>query len=62
MCKAGLARDLVFRADVVPEIGGDDRGLAVFMNDYPQPVVERELLERNVEIVICLWLTPHLAR
>ena len=47
MREAGLARGLVLRADVVPHRHADQRRLAVFMDDDGEPVVERELLERQ---------------
>ena len=40
--EAGLARDLVLGADVVPEVDRDDRRLAVGVHDHGQAVVEAE--------------------
>ena len=47
MGEPGLARLLILRADVVPNVHRHDRGLAVLMDDQGQAVVEDELLERD---------------
>ena len=47
----GLAEFLVLRADVVPDVDGDDGRLAVFMNDQGEPVVEHELFVRDVDFL-----------
>jgi hypothetical protein len=46
--EAGLARDLVLRADVVPEVDGDDRGQVVLGDDDPQAVVEVLVAEHDL--------------
>ena len=51
MSEAGLAGRLVLRADVIPDRDGDDRGLAVLVHDDAQPVVEIELVERNLGVL-----------
>ena len=50
MRKARLALGLVLRTDIVPHRHRDDRGLAVGMDDHVEPVVEREFLERDVDL------------
>ena len=47
--EAGAALGLILGADVVPEIHGDDRRLAIGVHDHPEPVVEREFLEGDVD-------------
>src|SRR5207244_7117308 len=41
----GLARPLVLRSDVIPEVDGDDRTGVVFMKHHIGPVGERVLRE-----------------
>ena len=43
--ETGLARHLVLRADVVPEVHRDDRREMVLCDDDPQPVVEMVVAE-----------------
>ncbi len=50
MSEAGFARLFIFRADVVPDINGDDGGLVVFVNNDAQAVVEGEFLTGNFEL------------
>ena len=42
--KAGLALGFVFRSDIIPHRNADHRGLAIFVHDHGQPVVEHEPL------------------
>ena len=49
--EAGLAALLVTRADVVPDVHGDDRRRVIFVDDQAQAVVERELLVRDAVAV-----------
>src|SRR5262245_43297097 len=46
--EARLAGLLVLRADVIPDVDGDDRRLVVLVDEQRQPVLERELLVGNV--------------
>ena len=46
--EAGLARDLVLGADVVPEVDRDDRGEVVLGDDDPQAVVETLVAEGDL--------------
>src|SRR5258708_21264697 len=48
--KTGLARLLVFRADMIPEVDRDDGGLVVLMNDEGQPVLQDKFLVRNIDL------------
>ena len=48
--EAGLAGFLVLRADVVPDVDGNDRRLVVFMHDQPQPVGQRVFGVRNLDV------------
>ncbi len=43
VCEAGAAELLVPRADVVPDVHGDDRHAGVAVQDHVQPVGKREL-------------------
>ena len=52
MGEASLARVLILGADVVPEVGRDDWRLVILMHDDAQTILERELLERNIQIVL----------
>ena len=49
--EARLAGRLVLRADVVPDRDGDDRRLAVLVDDDAQAVVEIELLEWDLGVL-----------
>ena len=49
--KAGPAGLFVLRADVVPEVHGDDWRFMVFVNDQGQPIVEDESGVRNVRVL-----------
>ena len=49
--EAGPAPLLVLGAHVVPHVHGHDWGLVVFVNDHREPVVEHELLERDLHVV-----------
>ena len=49
MGEPGLAGHLVLGAHVVPEVGGDDGRLVVFVNDDTQSVVEHELAVGDVQ-------------
>ena len=49
--EAGLAFGFVLRSDIVPHRDGHDGSLAVGVDDDVEPVVERELLERDVDLV-----------
>ncbi len=51
VCKAGLALHLVLAADVVPYRYGDDRRLAVGVDDDAQPVGQGELLVGNIDLL-----------
>ena len=48
--EAGLARPLVLRADVIPEVHRDDRARAIFVQQDVESVVERVLREREVQL------------
>jgi hypothetical protein len=48
--KPVLPGRLVLGADVIPDAHGDDRRFAVLVHDDAQAVVQRELLERNIEL------------
>jgi hypothetical protein len=48
--EAGLALGLVARADMIPDADGDQRHLAIGMNDYPQAIGKRELFVRNLDL------------
>ena len=48
--KTRLARFLVLRADVIPDVDGNDRCLAVLVDDEPQPVVQRVFGEFDVDV------------
>ena len=48
--ETGLAGVFVSRTDVIPERDGDDGRLAVFVDDDSQPVVEVELLVRDIDV------------
>ena len=50
VCKPCPAWLFVFRADVIPNIDGDDGGLLVLMHDKRQAVLQRELLEGDIDI------------
>ena len=45
MREAGAARALVLRADVIPEVDGDDRARVVFVQEHVEAVGERVLRE-----------------
>ena len=51
--EAGLARRLVRRPDVVPDVDGDDRRLVVLVDDQPQAVVEDVLRVGDVDRLLC---------
>ena len=44
---AGL---LVFRADVIPDVYGDDRCFVIFVDDHCEAVFEDEFLEGDVNV------------
>ncbi len=46
--EAGLARDLVLRADVVPQVDGDDRSEVILGHDDPQAVGQSVVAERDL--------------
>ena len=48
VCEAGLARDLVLRADVVPQVDRDDGGQVVLGHDDPQAVGQALVAERDL--------------
>ena len=48
--EARLARLLVLRADVIPDVHRDDRRLVVLVDDQGEAVVENELLVRDVDL------------
>ena len=48
MREAGVARPLVLRADVIPEVHGDDRARVVLVEEDVESVGERVLREGNV--------------
>ncbi len=48
--EAGLAGLLVLRADVVPDVEGDDGRLVVLVDDQGQAVVEDEFLVGDVDL------------
>jgi len=48
----GLAWLLVLRADVIPDVDGYDGCFMVFMHDQGEPIIQYELLVRNVNIPI----------
>ena len=58
--EAGLARPFVLRADVIPQVHGDDRARAVFVKEDVESVVERVLREREVQFLklpqVSIWL------
>ena len=45
----GPARALARRADVVPDVDGDDRDAVILVQDHVQPVGQRELRVRHFE-------------
>ena len=47
--EAGVARLLVLRPDVIPEIHGDDRTRVILVQEHVEAVGERLLGERDVE-------------
>ena len=49
MREAGAARSLVLGTDVVPDVDGDDRRLAVGMHHHAQAVRQGELLVGDVD-------------
>ena len=48
MREPGLAGPLVLRADVIPEVHGDDGAVVVLVNQHVQSVGQRALAEGNV--------------
>ena len=53
--ESGLAGLFVFRADVVPDVDGDDGGLVVLMHDYGEPVVEHEALVWDIDFFVFVF-------
>src|SRR5437879_13026764 len=54
MRETRFAKPLVFRADVIPDVHGDDGGLVVFMDDQRKTVVEHEFVKGDVDLVASL--------
>ena len=52
MREARLARILILRADVVPDVGRDNRRLAIFVDDDAQAIVQCEFLKGDNQIFI----------
>jgi PadR family transcriptional regulator PadR len=53
MCEAGTADLLIGRADVVPQIHGDQRQPVILRQDHIEPVWQRVLLKINFGQVVC---------
>ena len=51
MREAGRTLRLVLRPDVIPDAHRDDRRLAIGVDDHAQPVLQRELLIRDVHFL-----------
>ena len=49
--KAAFALGLVLRADIVPHGDRHDRRLAIGVDDHVEPILKRELLVRNLDLV-----------
>jgi hypothetical protein len=60
MCEAGLSGPLVLRSHVIPEVHGDDRARAIFVEEDLESVVERVLRKREVQFLklpqVSIWL------
>ena len=54
MREAGAAGPLVLRADVVPEVDGDERGGVVFVEDDAEAVVETVVFEVRASAAVCI--------
>ena len=52
MGEASLARNLISGTHVVPECDRHDRSLSILVYDDPEPVIQVELLEQNVELCV----------
>src|SRR5215472_19130345 len=50
MRETRFARLLVFRADVIPDVHGDDGRLVVFVDDQRETVVEHEFFKGDVDL------------
>jgi len=48
--KSRLSRLLVFRANVIPDVDGDDRGLVIFVDDHGEAVVEDKFLVGDLDL------------
>src|SRR5207302_8498140 len=60
MREPGMARPLVFRSDVIPDVDGDDGTPVRFVQQHVETVGERVLAERNIHV--CLERTKRQRR